>query len=73
MELMDPAEHFDPVDSCPQWVRGPQSDPASYQLPAGGEDLWPSLDCDREYVPVYMRRKESGQTIFTFIEGKPKP
>lgn len=26
--LLGPAEHFDPVSSCPQWVRGPQVDPA---------------------------------------------
>lgn len=68
---MASAEHFDPL-SVPSGLEGSRltSQAANCQL---GERPVVRLGLQQGAYPSLHRRKESGQTAFTFTEGKLKP
>lgn len=69
---MGPAEHFDPVGSCPQWVRGPQADPARLLVATWGQGpgarlgLWPGL------CPSLYEEEGVGTDNICFCGGETK-
>lgn len=49
--LLGLAEHFDPLGSCPQWVRGPQVDPARLLVASWGRGPVARLGLWRRVCP----------------------
>lgn len=71
--LMGPAGNFDPVGSCPKWVRGPGLTQPARCPPAEGVGLWPGWAVgERVSLPVCARGGPQDRHRCCY-GGKPSP